>query len=204
MWMCIIWPQSGQPRQAPTPSPPPCQTSFFQAYVQFSMQKCIKHLEGGDAWVALWHTVSSSQLPDNHFKTPVKFANKLFAKCQSNFTSTRFDFSFLGVFFFYLAPCLFPCFLPPLSMPHTSVSDLTAAVLNFLPGYFQRIHLVLLEVRDWWEESRAQTSNAWKHTWEIIPFCFRCSFLFFFFFSSQRTNIVCSQAKYLHKLQSKK
>lgn len=95
---------------------------------------------GGNAWVAFWHAVCSWQLQDNHFKTPVKFPNKPFIDCQSGFTWVRYDSPPPPSSYRLLFPLL------------TSLADLTAVVLNFLPGYFQRIHLVLLRVRGWWEQ----------------------------------------------------
>lgn len=111
-------------------------------HAQFSLQRYTNHLEMGE-------------MPGWHF-------DMLFAADSFRIITSRLPWNFLISLLLIVSPALpgwgtTPHPHPPLLIPSSfslliSLADLTAVVLNFLPGYFQRIHLVLLRVRGRWEQ----------------------------------------------------
>ena len=137
---------------------------------------------GGNAWVAFWHAVCSWQVQDNHFTTPMKFPNKLFAECQSGFTLVRCDCMNLQGFLYLFCPPL-----PPLSSSSSSSSS------RSLPSLLWQLLFLIFSLaisRDpsgaaeseglMWEQCSAsqmhthththtRTNHTCKHTWSSAP-----------------------------------
>lgn len=148
----------------PSPAPP---SSVSSTHAQFSLQRC-PNLGGG--------------MPGCHF-------DMLFAADRFRIITSRLPGNFLISLSLIVSLALpgWGMTPHPHSYPHPPLpiysfspcslplTDLTAVVLNFLPGYFQRIHLVLLRVRGWWEQCQWIRHTdikclTQKHTWARVMF----------------------------------
>lgn len=140
MFRCVFLPSVCTVPATTSPAPLPCQSHAHTLSFPYR----------GTPTTWRWE-----EMPGWHF-------DMLFAADSFRIITSRLPWNFLISLSLIVSPALpgwgtTPHPHPPLLIPSSfslliSLADLTAVVLNFLPGYFQRIHLVLLRVRGWWEQ----------------------------------------------------